>query len=406
LQEAVPLISPQQTFQRVIPSFATTMLRAFDCEKSCSSAVAVAGDANIAGDRPSCAHHRQHNRTLHGRSMIRTKSNKKHHPIKEGTGQDIDCICARHSPKPVTTLQPCHTHCNQDAVIENTTHSLELVKRKVTALLNKLTTTNFDSISNQLVACVNGSQGEKPPHTLVQASRLILDQAKASSSLVNHTEMYARLCHKMMGSMSPDIIDEGVRDKEGNPTVGGELLRKYLLHRCQEDFERRWPADDQPLHSSVPRQMHVEPFSKEDYAAAKEKRQGLGLIKFLCELFKLKMANERVMHECVKRLLDSENPEGSEERLEPLCVLLATVGHLMDTPRAQGHMVLYFARMESLRRNDRFPQRIRFILQVSCKSAFCADSQADSFMLGCYRYACAQMASNCSHTTHYYHRSA
>jgi hypothetical protein len=29
-------------------------------------------------------------------------------------------------------------------------------------------------------------------------------------------------------------------NSEGKPITGGQLFRKYLLNRCQEDFERGW----------------------------------------------------------------------------------------------------------------------------------------------------------------------
>jgi len=56
-------------------------------------------------------------------------------------------------------------------------------------------------------------------------------------------------------------------------------------------------------------------YSDEYYAAQKAKRQGLGLIKFIGELFKLQILTERIMHECIKKLLGNvENPE--EEEIE------------------------------------------------------------------------------------------
>src|SRR6202044_3750059 len=86
-------------------------------------------------------------------------------------------------------------------------------------------------------------------------------------------------------------------------------------------------------------------YSDEYYAAQKAKRQGLGLIKFIGELFKLQMLTERIMHECVKKFLSNvDNPE--EEEIESLCKLLATVGSLLDTDKARRHMDVYFSRMK------------------------------------------------------------
>ena len=164
--------------------------------------------------------------------------------------------------------------------------------------------------------------------------------------------MYARLCRNMMEQISPNVRDDGIKNAEGKPIAGGQLFRKYLLNRCQEDFERGWVAkeataaaaatkasEDQAAKAAAEGNENGESalYSDEYYAAQKAKRQGLGLIKFIGELFKLQMLTERIMHECVKKLLGNvENPE--EEEIESLCKLLATVGQILDTPKARAHM--------------------------------------------------------------------
>ncbi|KAI5982200.1 kinase-like domain-containing protein [Pisolithus albus] len=53
-----------------------------------------------------------------------------------------------------------------------------------------------------------------------------------------------------------------------------------------------------------------EPYPDEYYVVQKVECQGLGLIKFTGELFKLRMLTERITHECLKRLLGNMvNPE-------------------------------------------------------------------------------------------------
>jgi translation initiation factor 4G len=44
-----------------------------------------------------------------------------------------------------------------------------------------------------------------------------------------------------------------------------------------------------------------------------------------------------------------ENPE--EEEIESLCKLLTTVGKLLDTDKASGHMYVYFQRMMETAKN-------------------------------------------------------
>jgi hypothetical protein len=208
----------------------------------------------------------------------------------------------------------------------------EVVDRKVKALLNKLTEERFDSISDQIIQLANKSVNEKDGRTLVQVIRLVFDKA---TDEVNCSEMCARLCRKMMEQVSPDVQDDGIKNQKGKPMAGGQLFRKHLIHRCQEDFER----------------------------GSKAKRQGLGLMKFIGELFKLQMLTERVMHECVKKLLGNvEYPE--EEEIESLCQLLETIGQLLDTPKTRAHMDVYFTHMKELSKNINVSYRMQIMLQV------------------------------------------
>ncbi|KAG6382037.1 hypothetical protein JVT61DRAFT_671 [Boletus reticuloceps] len=257
------------------------------------------------------------------------------------------------------------------AVID--TDSPELVDRKVRSHLNKLTMEKFDPISDQIISWANKSENEKDGRTLIQVIRLVFEKATDEAAW---SEMYARLCRKMMETISPEVQDDGIKNAEGKPIAGGQLFRKYLLNRCQEDFERGWVAkeataaaaaakasEDQALKAANEKKgEESELYSEEYYAAQKAKRQGLGLIKFIGELFKLQMLTERIMHECVKKLLGNvENPE--EEEIESLCQLLKTVGQLLDVPKARAHMDVYFTRMKELCKSLNVSPRMQFMLQ-------------------------------------------
>ncbi len=113
--------------------------------------------------------------------------------------------------------------------------SPEVIDRKVRALLNKLTPENFDSISDQIITWANKSEHEKDGRTLIQVIRLVFEKAADEAKF---SGMYARLCRKMMEQISPNITDESL-DKL---ITDGQLFRKYLQNRCQEDFERGWNA--------------------------------------------------------------------------------------------------------------------------------------------------------------------
>jgi translation initiation factor 4G len=254
--------------------------------------------------------------------------------------------------------------------------SPEVVERKVKGLLNKLTMERFDSISDQIIAWANKSEKEKDGRTLIQVIKLVFEKATDEATF---SEMYARLCRKMMEQISPKVQDDGIKNSEGKPFAGGNLFRKYLLNRCQEDFERGWVAKEAAAAAAASKATadqavkeanentkggeESELYSDEYYAAAKAKRRGLGLIRFIGELFKLQMLTERIMHECIKKLLGNvENPE--EEEIESLCKLLITVGSLLDTPKARAHLDVYFSRMRELTKNKNVNARMVFMLQV------------------------------------------
>jgi translation initiation factor 4G len=131
-------------------------------------------------------------------------------------------------------------------------------------------------------------------------------------------------------------------------------------------------------------------YSEEYYTAQKAKRQGLGLIKFIGELFKLQMLTERIMHECVKKLLGNvQNPE--EEEIESLCKLLATVGSILDTTKARAHMDVYFSRMKELVKSPSVTPRMQFMLRVRGHSSFEMHDGANVNISGRYRTARAKM---------------
>ncbi|KAG8917127.1 hypothetical protein FRC00_014002, partial [Tulasnella sp. 408] len=177
-----------------------------------------------------------------------------------------------------------------------------------------------------------------------------------------------------MEQVSQNVQDDDIRNNSGKPIVGGNLFRKYLLNGCQEDFERRWSRKESAQAAAVLKPgnhktaedasnangENGEPvlYSDEYYALCKVRRQGLGLVRFMGELFKLVMLTERIMHECIKKLLSKiETPEAEE--IESLCRLLTTVGQVLDTPKAKGHMDIYFKRIQILADSPSIGWRIR-----------------------------------------------
>ncbi|KAI2637334.1 hypothetical protein GGS21DRAFT_489109 [Xylaria nigripes] len=234
-----------------------------------------------------------------------------------------------------------------------------MVQRKVKAALNKMTPENFDRISDQILEIAAQSKEETDGRTLRQVIQLTFEKATDEA---HWASMYAKFCKKMLETMSPDVRDENIRDRLGNVVSGGALFRKYLLNRCQEEFERGWKVQlSDPKEGEDKKGPAAALLSDEYYAAAAAKRRGLGLVQFIGELYKLGMLTERIMHECVRKLVDySGIPDEAE--VESLCKLLRTIGGNLDADKGKPMMDAYFQRIQSMIELPGLPSRLQFML--------------------------------------------
>ncbi|KAI5984504.1 armadillo-type protein, partial [Pisolithus albus] len=131
--------------------------------------------------------------------------------------------------------------------------------------------------------------------------KLIYEKAVGEDNW-SYMYVHPRLCHEMMVMFSPKVQDDGIKNAKEESIPGGQLFCKYLFNWCQEDFEHGWVAKE-AMALTKRSGNESEPYSDEYYVVQKAKCQSLGLIKFTGELFKLRMLTERIMHECLKRLL-------------------------------------------------------------------------------------------------------
>lgn len=238
----------------------------------------------------------------------------------------------------------------------------DMVQRKVKAALNKMTPEKFDKIADQILAIAAQSKDEADGRTLRQVIQLTFEKATDEA---HWASMYAKFCKRMLETMSPEIKDESILDKNGNIVSGGNLFRKYLLNRCQEEFERGWKMDlpDKPEgERGEEKTEEAAMLSDEYYIAAAAKRRGLGLVQFIGELYKLSMLTERIMHECVKKLVDYTGiPDEAE--IESLTKLLKTIGGNLDsTEKGRPMMDVYFTRIQTMIDTPELPSRLRFML--------------------------------------------
>lgn len=245
--------------------------------------------------------------------------------------------------------------------------SPEFVNQTVTTMLNKLSIQNFDLVSAQIAELANHSVDEVDGHSLIQVTHSVFKHAISHAFF---SEIYARLCGFLIEHISEDIRAEGVNDADGKPVSGASLFRKHLLKLCQDALDRGCSAQGSTT-LAAPMKLEDEntvtggevSHLEEVRASQKAKRRYVGLLKFIGEIFKQRIIAERVVHECIKKLL--RNVESSEEEIESLCMLLATAGRVLDTPKARNHMDIYFSRLQDLVNGGQVSGRIRCMLLVS-----------------------------------------
>nr|ODN97506.1 translation initiation factor 4G [Cryptococcus depauperatus CBS 7855] len=242
------------------------------------------------------------------------------------------------------------------------------IERKVKALLNKLTEEKFDEISLQILEWANKSRNETNGLTLKLVIKQIFEKATDEA---HWSSMYAKLCRLLHDELDPKVT-EIIGEK---PVSGRTLFRKYLLGRCQMDFENGWKAREDTAVAAAAKQKEdgekqekakesgdkeADLMSDEYYAAQKAKRRGLGLVQLIGELFKREILSSRVISECLIKLL-SNVLDPDEEDIESACKLLATVGSAYDRV-ASDNLNKAYIRLDEILKLESMSSRIRFMI--------------------------------------------
>lgn len=285
---------------------------------------------------------------------------------------DIDTTEARQGVNPAVTLQTSDNHHDLSSRAAGTHSAADknvLLDREIIALLERMTMEQFDSLSAKLLGLVNRS--EKEAETLRQVVDLVVKKAAIDG---NWSTMCAMLCQKMMKEVAPGVRDERVRDRHGNLITGIQLFQHYIHDRCQEAFEYDRRADkniEAAGGSKTDRRASYDvtnaTFASQKAPNTSQRKPGEGVLKFICDLFRLGILTERFMYHCVKAL--SASP--AEQDLEKLCNLMTSVGRILDTPEARTHMDLYFSKLEAISESSSTSLRVREMLLVRIFSDSC-----------------------------------
>uniref|UniRef100_A0AAY4EB52 Eukaryotic translation initiation factor 4 gamma 3-like n=1 Tax=Denticeps clupeoides TaxID=299321 RepID=A0AAY4EB52_9TELE len=219
--------------------------------------------------------------------------------------------------------------------------------RKVRSILNKLTPQMFNQLMKQVTDLTIDTE-----ERLKGVIDLVFEKAIDEPSF---SVAYGNMC-RCLATLKVPVADKP------NSTVN---FRKLLLNRCQKEFEKDKLDDD--VFEKKQRELEAATSATErdrlqeelEEAKDKARRRSIGNIRFIGELFKLKMLTEAIMHDCVVKLLKNHD----EESLECLCRLLTTIGKDLDFEKAKPRMDQYFNQMDKIVKERKTSSRIRFMLQ-------------------------------------------
>ncbi|XP_076884329.1 eukaryotic translation initiation factor 4G-like [Bidens hawaiensis] len=218
-------------------------------------------------------------------------------------------------------------------------------QRRLKSILNKLTPQNFEKLFEQ-VKQVNIDNAD----TLSGVIGQIFDKALMEPTFV---EMYANFCSRL----AIELPGFG----EDNEKI---TFKRLLLNKCQEEFERGEREEEEANRTEEEGEIKQSEEEHEE-KRVKARRRMLGNIRLIGELYKKRMLTERIMHECIKKLLGFNQNTTDEENIEALCKLMSTIGGMIDHVKAKEHMDVYFDMMSKLSNNMTLSSRVRFMLKDS-----------------------------------------
>lgn len=192
--------------------------------------------------------------------------------------------------------------------------------KQVRSILNKLTFDNFDVLLEQLKK-LNIDTMDTLNGVIILVFDKAIDEPKFSRA-------YAQLCKSLVENCFP--VDAGSQ----------KLFKVTLIKKCQTEFDRNVTggasgtegnvAALRPLRDEMA--LCEEPDRKRELGSAiveleqKLRRRTVCTVGFIGELYRMEMLTTKIMDWCIQALLASP----SEEKLECLCKLLATVGKRIE----------------------------------------------------------------------------
>eukprot|EP00731_Ephydatia_muelleri_P015444 Em0008g1164a len=196
------------------------------------------------------------------------------------------------------------------------------VFRKFQSILNKLTPQKFQKLADATLQ-LNINTEERLKGVIDKIFTKALEET-------NYSEVYANLC-RVLAPLAVETVKA-----EGKPQT--VTFRRLLLTKCQQEFEKDMQEDEERetmqkgVETTETEEIRKQRQTALEAAEVASRHRSLGTIRFIGELYKLKILSESVMHECMIRLLRSVF---DEESLECFAMLMTTTGKDLDKEEAK-----------------------------------------------------------------------
>lgn len=222
----------------------------------------------------------------------------------------------------------------------------EKLRRQTMSLLNKITVDSFKAITAK-ISEIEITQ----PWQMDVVIGLIFDKAVVEHS---YSEMYADMCRTLRNQW-PEL--EGV-DQETGQSVPVTFSRA-IIEKCQVEFDAI-PETLELTEAEIAR-AKGDPQDLEIFMHKKKERI-LGNMKFIAQLFLMRILSSRVVRSVVEQLLfRTDEPE--EHYIECVSILLHNIGAtLYETESGRAYIAQFADRMNDLTTREAYGKRIKFLM--------------------------------------------
>ena len=226
----------------------------------------------------------------------------------------------------------------------------------------------FESIE-ECFTCALEDSGEPKPRgetelTLVECRiiddvfcKVTMDEKENKYYAVYFAVEDAKKCNQQLSKIYP--TEESCKAD----ALKQNSFKRTLLNKCEDEFNKQdiyidWKEEMkayQETKDALTDNQRAEKEEELDFRRMKIKKQMLGNIKFIGELYKKNMIRENIMHFCIHDLLKTDkekDDEMDEEDHEALCNLFCTIGKTLDTPKNEQNLRLYFKKMKRMSEDE------------------------------------------------------